>query len=250
MLVHVILNFDDVVFPTTLLLPFYRPDTGDFLLPAPLQEPLDQLDRLLHRVVQKHMDHARFRLLTRASPAWVQACLKLLPRVQRYVEWRYLEVLTDEDTTRQRQMRSILSKDRRYDMYVFLGYDVDEEVAWPESLRQQANIRWRVLLFVRKPSMVSLLYEWHKVEGLFSQFLTSNEPVVRQHFVVQDDCQRPYASPGWYTGTPAVATAVSPVLTAHPPGPMSPTGVFVLPRSPPMLPLDKTLRRPLDEDQS
>lgn len=254
MVVHVTLNFDDVLFPTTELHRFFHSDQNEFVLPRPYQEQLDVLDRCIHRVLSSHLDYARFRILTRAPSTWLQACWRWLPRLKRYVDWRYVSVVNYEDTTRQRQMHQLLAQEPLYNMYLFLGYSVEEDVAWPENLRQNAAVKWRVLVFAQKPSLASLLYEWDRMFTIFNGFLTSKEGVIRNHFVVQDDCQQQFASPGWYTNAPppvklpltAAASATPPKTT---PGPLSPNGMFAIPPplprhiTSPLLPaLDKTIQ--------
>lgn len=256
--VHVTLNFDDVLFPTTELHRFFHPDHNEFVLPRPYSEQLEVLDRCIHRVLSSHLDYARFRILTRAPSTWLQACWRWLPRLKRYVDWRYVSVVNYEDTTRQRQMHQLLAQDPLYTMYLFLGYSVEEDVAFPDNLRQNPALKWRVLVFVQKPTLATLLYEWDRMATIFQNFLTAKETIIRNHFVVQDDCQQQFASPGWYTNTstaPPVklpltdAASVTPPKTS--PGPLSPNGLFALPpplprpavTSPLLTALDKTLPR-------
>lgn len=277
MLAQVIVNFDDVIFPTCALKRFFRHDSCTFDLPAPMQDQLVALDHLIHRWLHKHLDHTRFKLVTRAPHSWVHACLRLMPQVQRYVQWRYLDLVVYDDTTRQLHMHRMLQHDVRYDLYAFLGYEVDEAIAIPDSLKQCAHVYWRMLVFVRKPTLAALLFEWGHMEAVFGSFLTDRAIVLRNHFVVADDCQQAYASPGWYPPRPGVLTlpaqegsqgSSSSAAAAGggggpvPPtrlGPESPCGVFTLPGLPVMQtggvtppppvawhaapPLDKTLRR-------
>lgn len=253
MLVHALLNFDDVLFPTTELTRFFQHHRGEFALPQPVQDQLESLDRLLHRVISHHLERVRFRVLTRAPATWLQACLRWLPQLRRYVDWKYVQLVSYEDTPRQTQMHQLLLQEPLYGMYWFLGDTVDEDVAIPVSLRQNAALKWRVLQFAHKPTLAALLYEWDHLPSVLQRFLSSKEPVLRQHFVVSDDCQQPYASPGWYTNASSPPPRVAEASVASPParpGPGSATGVFALPppvprpfTSPVLKGLDKTLQR-------
>jgi hypothetical protein len=164
---------------------------------------------------RKYLHTCRFRILTHASSEWLRQALKLLPTVQRYIAWNYIQVIPCENFTKYAKLYDLLSREQPFVRYFCCGdsvYDVEAvpEVAHKLGLRALT----RSLRFVPHPSVDTLQFEWDRLDSIFQQFMfeRSHVPHLSRHFVFTDDGKsdgkndspnaghndETYARPGWY----------------------------------------------------
>lgn len=240
MLVHVAFNFDDVLFPVSVVSKFFSAEKDEFVVPQPVRDQIHQLDTMIANFIANNLVNTRFRVLTHSQPVWIYKCLALMPILLRFVKWRYVDLVFYEGTTRHACLNDLLARDNPYEMYLFAGYSLDEETAIPESI---LSCLLRFLVFVRKPTLGTMLYEWERMPVIFNGFLTRKDPVIRNHFVVSDDCQQRYGAPGWYASPrllpqiPEEYCGAKKCPVSPPGGPTSPSGTFPIhsPQSPPKI---------------
>jgi hypothetical protein len=200
----VLLNFDDVIFPTHALQQFYDHDTMTFIVPPPIQDQLNRIDTCIYKFVSKHLANTRFILICRSSAKWIRVCTRHMKYTSLYIAWNYIDVVRYEHRTRYALIHDLLSKTMRYNMYIFLGYAFSEDNCIPSSIRKNEKCSWRVLNFVRRPSVYALVYQWERMDSVFQRYLTSKDRIITKQFIVEEDCQQPHGSPGWYAVSPPI----------------------------------------------
>lgn len=174
--------FDDVVFPVSALSKYYNHDRCEFLVSSDIQEQLILLDKHICSFISKHLLTVRFRILSRSTLPWTQACLNLLPNLKRFIEWHYVGLVLFEDVSPWQRTIELIQKDRRFENYVLLGYSTHEHFGFGHL----GNLKMRILQFIQNPSLYSMNCEWERVDNTFQQFQQSQQLIVRNHFVLAD----------------------------------------------------------------
>ena len=189
---HVYLTFDDVIFPTSCLSRYFNTKEQEFLFPATIRDDLLQLDEVIYTFICKHMITTHFRILTRANKNWLFAALRWLPQTRRLVLWCYVIPFFCQQMGKVEKIKEILSIDRDEGMTpkVILGIsnnadDLDDLLTTTDCLRQM--IKFRSILFIRRPDVPALLYQWEKITELFISLLDEPHLVYRCHFQPIDE---------------------------------------------------------------
>ena len=196
--VAVFIDYDDTLFPTHLMGPYFDAQTMNFRnVPDRILLFLQSMDKLLCSFFTHHMSYCRFRIVTHASVNWIQTTMKFLPNVARFLEWNYITILFCENLTKQQKVSEAIARERSYHVYVACG-DAPGDVQCVDS---SGSGKSRHILFISKPSLESYLFEWEKMHELFVEIIHSPERVLHRHFVISDHCQH-QTKPEWYVIEP------------------------------------------------
>lgn len=221
MLVCVFLDFDDTIFPSSTMTRFFDQKSGTFNPPKPVIEHILELDSLVTGFVAERMTYCRFRIVSHATSAWIQQALRYMPVLSRFVEWNYVSVIPCENFTKYSKIYTILSRETSVDLYFCCGDSSHDVESVPQAVQQlNMQARTRSVLFVRKPTLSNLEYEWKLMPSMLDEMLRAPEIHVARHFVVTDDCSH-YAKPGWYGNTSRSTLRRTPRKPA-PPGRLPP----------------------------
>jgi hypothetical protein len=223
MLICGFIDFDDTIFPSTFMTKFFNKEQGVFLPlpPKPVIDHLAAIDRLVTNFIIRHMVYCRFRIITHAGLGWIYQALQFMPVLHTVVAWNYIQIIPCENFTKFSKLHDIVSKEQSGDIYFCCGDSPHDVESLPEVINKlHIATKLRSILFVRKPDLSALQFQWERLHDIFMEMIKAREPTITRHFVITEDCKH-YANPGWYS------TQVEPALT-----PKSPHAMDSPPRHP------------------
>lgn len=199
MLINVFLDFDDTLFPSNFMSAFYHSDKCMFVPPELILKKIHKMDKLISNFIIKHISYCRFRIVTHASKRWIYQALEMMPILQRYIEWHYVTIISCEaQITKEDTLYDIISREKSTDMYFCCGDSKPDVTAVPNIVKHLGlKVKLRTLLFVTKPSIEKLQFQWEKIHELFLDLVKDEQIEIHRHFVTTDDCIH-YSDPALY----------------------------------------------------
>jgi hypothetical protein len=178
----VFVDFDDTLFPSSALAPYFRQTTNTFEIPPKVSTELKTLDRLIAAFLDPRLVHTRFRIVTHATYGWVHAALHLMPLLQRKVLWNYLDLNICASRSKYEVIGDLVARDTCPDLYGALG-DSDPDV---DALHvavahfRLATVEVQTIKFVSLPKIYHLQHEWSCLPQVWEDMTRLKEQ--RRHF--------------------------------------------------------------------
>ena len=184
MSVSMFFDFDDTVFPSSELLSYYSAEHTQFTLPPPVNDQVHKLDSIVHTFLTKFLLFSRIRIITYSSPQWVNACVRLMPLLNRYVSWGYVHVIYCENTTKHAKLDEILAREPPTDMYISCADTNTDLNILPEHVT--ARTKTRQLRFAKLPDLHSLVHQWENMSDVVSKMFISPLSTLDYSFIVNE----------------------------------------------------------------
>lgn len=202
MIIQCFVDFDNTIFPSGHLMPYFH--NGTFRFENVPQEIVDQvkaIDLRLTDFIAQHMFFMRVRILTHAGPYWVRAALKLMPYLQRFVDWGYVGLITCGNDTKYTKCYQIIVQEPIPDMFFCCGDSPHDVEAVPQVVDSMLLHRTgdqeklqvcKVVTcrFIERPEVEQILYQWENIQGRFQTWMHDPRKLAHQSFQVKEEAKR------------------------------------------------------------
>lgn len=184
------LDLDDTLFPSTELETTLYAQQNVMILSGDTREQLDQLDQAIDRFCHHYLLTTHFFVLTHATDEWITTVGHYMPKLQRWIQWNYIQIVRCGNEPKRQHMMSILRRDPT--PYESLGV-ISDAAADIQGLQyalrklhplQPPHYRIFSLLFHAQPTIHQLTYEWQVALPLYQSFRTSTRQQSHHHCVV------------------------------------------------------------------
>jgi len=202
MLIQCFVDFDNTIFPSNELMRYFHNGTCRFEnVPDELRQILLAIDHRVTSFIVHNMFSMRIRIITHAGPYWVRAALRLMPYLQRFVDWGYVGLITCGNDTKYTKFYQIIAQEPVPDMFFCCGDAPHDVEAVPQvidvMLRSKSGDIDRLQVckvttckFIENPSCENILYEWENIQGRFPDWVNDPRKRAYESFQVKENAKR------------------------------------------------------------